>query len=248
MATEKLYAELASWWPLLSPVADYEEEASSYYALLRDNSDGTTTSLLELGCGGGNNAFFMKRHFTDVALVDRAPAMLALSRQLNPDCAHAEGDMRSVRLGRQFDCVFVHDAVCYMTTHADLKNAVETAFLHCRPGGVALFCPDFLRENFDSSTDDGGEDGHGRSMRYLEWTWDPDPTDSTYTVDYAYMLRDVDGSVTVEHDRHIEGLFGRDEWLGILSHAGFNASCVPIEHSQLDPGRYQVFVARRPKR
>ena len=32
-------------------------------------------------------------------------------------------------------------AIDYMTTAEDLARAVTTAFVHCRPGGVALFAP-----------------------------------------------------------------------------------------------------------
>ena len=89
--------------------------------------------------------------------------MRAVSLALNPDCEHVAGDMRSVRLGRQFDAVFVHDAVCYMTTESDLQLAIETAFVHCQPGGVALFAPDFVRDTFRPGTDHGGsDDGRAR--------------------------------------------------------------------------------------
>jgi SAM-dependent methyltransferase len=203
-------------------------------------------TVLELGSGGGNNASFMKSHFT-MTLVDPSPGMLANSRALNPDCEHVQGDMRTVRLGRQFDAVFVHDAVMYMTTEDDLKAAVETAFVHCRPGGAALFAPDYVRETFEPSTEHGGHDGDGRAMRYMAWCWDPDPSDTTYTVDYSYLLRDRDGSVRVEHDRHIEGLFPREQWLRIMRDAGFEPRVVPFNHSELEPGRYQVIVARRPE-
>jgi hypothetical protein len=154
--------------------------------------------------------------------------------------------MRDVRLGRRFDCVFVHDAVAYMTTEDDLRRAVETAWVHCEPGGAALFAPDHLRETFRSSTDHGGNDGGKEGLRYLEWTWDPDPEDGTYVVDYAYLLRSADGSVRVVHDRHVEGLFSRADWLRLLSEAGFRPEVVPFDHSELEPGTYQVFVARKP--
>jgi hypothetical protein len=85
-------------------------------------------------------------------------------------------------------------------------------------------------------------------LRYLEWTWDPEPADNTYVVDYAYLLRTADGAVRVEHDRHIEGLFGRGDWLRLLSAAGFEARRVPFEHSELEPGTYELFVAVRPDR
>ena len=60
----------------------------------------------------------------------------------------------------------------------------------------------------------------GRGLRYLEWRWDPDPADNTYLVEYAFLLRESDGSVMVEHDRHTEGLFPRADWLVWFEEAG----------------------------
>src|SRR5437867_8072059 len=140
-------------------------------------------------------------HF-QMTLVDLSPAMLDLSRSLNPECEHLAGDMRTVRLGRVFDAVFVHDAIMYMTTEDELRQCIETAFTHCNTPGRALFMPDVVRENFVSLTTHGGHDGEGRGIRYIEWTFDPDPSDTTYTVDFAYLLRDVNGPVRVVHDHH----------------------------------------------
>jgi SAM-dependent methyltransferase len=241
----KLYEELAAWWPLLSAPADYEEEAAFYANTLAAASERSIRTVLELGSGGGNNASWMKRRW-EMVLVEPSAGMRDVSRALNPECEHLEGDMRTVRLGRQFDAVFVHDAVCYMTTEADLRMAIETAFVHCRPGGVALFCPDHVRENFRPSTDCGGHDGNLRGLRYLEWAWDPDPTDTTYLVDYSYLLRERDGDVRVEHDRHVEGLFARADWIRWLTEAGFReARSVPFEHSELEHGSHEIFVAKR---
>jgi SAM-dependent methyltransferase len=241
----KLYSELADWWPLLSAPADYAEEAAIYQRLLIGACVRPPHTLLELGSGGGNNASHLKARF-GMTLVDPSPGMLEHSRRLNPECEHVQGDMRDVRLGREFDAVFVHDAVCYMTTEPDLRAAIATAFVHCRPGGAALFVPDHVRETFAPSTDHGGHDGDGSCLRYLEWTWDPDPADTTYTVDYAYLLRERDGSTRAVHDRHIEGLFARADWLQWLAEAGFEPSVATIEHSELRPGTYHGFVARRP--
>jgi SAM-dependent methyltransferase len=241
----KLYGELASWWPLLSSPDDYAEEAAFYRGTLLRFCELPPHTLLELGSGGGNNASHLKTDF-EMVLVDRSSGMLDVSRVLNSECEHVEGDMRTVRLGREFDCVFVHDAVAYMTTQADLGRALETAFVHCRPGGAALFAPDHLRDNFRSSTGHGGHDGPDRSLRYLEWTWDPDPDDTTYVVDYAYLLREGDGSVRVESDRHTEGLFTRGDWLRILADVGFRPHVIPFDHSELEPGTLEVFVGTKP--
>jgi SAM-dependent methyltransferase len=241
---QKMYAELAEWWPLLSPPADYKEEAAFYARVIEQACARPLRTVLELGSGGGNNASFFKRRF-EMTLVEPAAGMRNLSRALNPECEHIDGDMRTVRLDRRFDAVFVHDAVCYMTTEADLRMAISTAFVHCQPGGVVLFCPDFVRETFKSSTDHGGGDGASRGLRYLEWVWDPDPSDTTYLVDYAYLLREADGTVRVEHDRHVEGLFTRADWLRLLLDAGFEGHSVPFEHSDLLPGAHEVFVAKK---
>jgi SAM-dependent methyltransferase len=183
-----------------------------------------------------------------MTLSDVSPGMLAVSRELNPDCEHVRADMRRLELAREFDAVFVHDAICYMTTEADLRSAFETAFRHCRPGGTALFVPDYTKETFRASTDSGGHDAaDGRGLRYLEWAWDPDPSDTRYLVDYAYLLREADGRVQVHHDRHLEGLFPRSDWLRLLGEVGFEARARPLEHSEVDYAA-EMFLGRRPTR
>ena len=252
----RLYSELAEWWPLLDDPADYAEEAGVYGDLLAEACDAPIESLLELGSGGGNSASHLKRRFHRLVLTDVSEHMLAVSRALNPECEHRVGDMRTLRLGRTFDAVFVHDAVCYMTTEADLRRAIETAWVHCRPGGAVLFAPDYVRENFRAGESTGGCDersssdagGEGRrGLRYLEWVWDPDPGDTEYLVDFAFLLRERDGSVRAVQDRHVEGLFARDRWLDLLASVGFEAGSVPLVLSDVEPGRHELFVARRPR-
>ena len=70
--------------------------------------------MLELGCGGGSLAFHFKAQL-QLTLTDRSAAMLEVSRAMNPECEHVLGDMRTLNLGREFDRVFLHDAVMYPT-------------------------------------------------------------------------------------------------------------------------------------
>jgi len=219
----RLYREFASWWRLLSADADYAPEAAFARERLVSACESPPKTLLELGCGGGNNASHLKAHF-EMTLTDLSPQMLAVSRALNPECEHIEGDMRTLRLGRVFDAVFVHDAVGYMTTEDDLRRAIETAHVHCREGGVALFMPDFVKEIFRPGTRHGGNDDGIRGMRYLEWDFDPDPSDTTYLTHFAYLLREEDGSVRLEHDLHTMGIFPRGVWLRLLEETGFAAT------------------------
>jgi hypothetical protein len=144
-----------------------------------------------------------------------------------------------VRLGRTFDAVFVHDAVCHMTTEEDLRALMETAFEHCRPGGVALFVPDEVRESFVPTTDHGGNDTKRGSVRYVQWTTDPDPTDTTIQVDFGILLRDEQGTMRVVHERHTLGLFARSVWLRLLRSVGFKPTVVRDEYVR------DLFLARR---
>ena len=236
----KLYLELAEWWPLFSPPGeDYAEEAAYVRALLDEASGGGIGTLVELGSGGGNNASFLKAHYA-LTLVDLAEGMLRVSRALNPECEHAQGDMRSVRLGRVFDAVFVHDAIGYLTSEADLAAALVTAGVHCRPGGAAVFAPDYVCETFRPGTETGGEDGtDGRGVRFLEWVHELESAGTTYRVDYVIALREAGGEVRVVHDRHVEGVFPRATWLSLLAAAGFEARVVH------DPWGRDLFVCRR---
>jgi len=171
----RIYSDLAPWFHLLTHPSDYEEEADFIERVVDAVADGPASTLLELG----NNASHLKGRFT-CTLTDLSPAMLELSRSINPQCEHVQGDMRTLRLGRTFDAVLVHDAVMYLTTEDDLRAAIVTAAMHLRPGGVAVFLPDATLESYAPGTDHGGHDGEdGRSLRYLEWTHAPEPGATT---------------------------------------------------------------------
>jgi SAM-dependent methyltransferase len=248
MSLPRLYADLASWWPLLSPPDEsYAEEAAAIIAMLTEALGRCPPTILELGSGGGNNALYLKRH-ARMTLVDLAPAMLAVSRQINPESEHVAGDMRVVRLGRTFDAVVIHDAIMYLLTEDDLAAALVTAHEHLKPGGAVIVLPDCVRETYVPHTESGGEDGaDGRSLRYLIWCQEPTPEPTAlpdggtaFYEDFLMLLRNVDGSVEAVHDRHRFGLFARAAWIAAFRRAGFQAPNV-----RSDPWRQDVFVARK---
>ncbi len=242
-----LYDRLVPWYRLLDPLADHADEAAVYADAFRAALGPGGGTLLELGAGAGHNAFFLKRGLR-CTLTDPSPPMLALSRAINPECEHVVGDMRTLGLGRTFDAVFLHDAIVYMTTEAELRAAIATAFRHTRPGGVAIIAPDCTRESFVEQTQlyEGAEGA--RALRCVEWSWDPDPDDTTCVVDYAFLLRDG-ADLEVVHDRHLEGLFDRATWARVLQDAGFVVHTIvrPLDDVAV-PAAYtdEVFVARRP--
>jgi len=233
-----LYRDLTGWYRLVDPPADHLLETERHReALARGLSSGKLETLLELGAGAGHNAVHLKKHLR-CTLTDLSADMSRLSRELNPECEHALGDMRDLRLGRMFDAVLIHDAVMYMTTKEDLAAAAKTAFAHTRPGGAALFAPDCVRETFREMTELEGSDDGARSARFMMWSWDPDPTDDTYVVDFSFLLRDGT-DVRAVHDRHIEGVFSRAIWREVLESAGF---AVEFVSQKVEDGRVEELV------
>ena len=241
--TMKFYEDLAHWWPLLSAPEEYAEEAGLYWNIItryrRDIQD-----ALELGSGGGNNAFHLK-HKCDWMLTDISPAMIEVSRRLNPECEHLAGDMRTLDLNRTFDLVFIQDAVMFLTTREDLARALRVAHRHLERGGVLFVAPDFFRETFQPSTGHGGHDGPDRSLRYLEWTYDQDSADDQVEIEYVYLLKDQNGKVQSIHEQSVNGIFSRETWRALMTEAGFRVSFEPIEHSELAPGSYIGIVGIR---
>jgi SAM-dependent methyltransferase len=239
----RLYTELAGWWPLISPPSEYAGDA----AVIEEEFAATAPpvrSLLDLGSGGGHVTGHLHRD-RSVTLVDISADMLAVSRRLNPDCQHVLGDMRTIRLGRTFDAVLVHDAVDYVTSQDDLALLIGTAAAHCRPGGIAVFAPDHTAETFRPGTGaGGGHDDNGRQASFTERTTDPDPADDWILAEYEFTLRDADGTVLVVPETHRLGSFSRNAWLALLAAAGFTVTVRPLSAPRRSPR--MLFVGHVP--
>ena len=241
MPVSRLYTDLAKWWPLFSAPEDYAEEAAWIIGAFGRALGRRPATILELGSGGGNTASHLARD-SRMTLVDLHQEMLDVSVRLNPDAEHVQGDMRSVRLGKTFDAVLIHDAIMYMTSVQDLDAALATARAHVAPEGVLVVLPDHLAETIEPHVDTGGHDasdGSGRGVRYIGWTHAPAPNGSTFRVDYAILTREANGAVEIYHDAHTEGVFTRAVWSDAFARAGFAPPKVRV-----DPWKREVFVAR----
>jgi SAM-dependent methyltransferase len=238
------YRELAAYWSLISPVEEYAAEARELLRLLRERRAGART-LLELGSGGGHLAHHLAPEF-ECHLTDLSPAMLGLSRELNPACAHSIGDMRTLDLQRTFDIVLVYDGIDYMTTEHDLGAVFDTAWRHLSAGGLACFIPDDVAESFEPGTDvSGGDAPDGSGARLFEWSEPVAPGETVATVHYSFLIRDRDGQVQTFYERHVCGLFPQATWERLLTERGFHVEVV-VEETDDDRAGRLVFLAHKP--
>ncbi len=246
-----LYQELAPWWSLISPPGEYAQDAATIAAVF-GSADIPVRTVLDLGSGGGHVALHLKAGFS-LTLVDISEQMLEVSRQLNPECTHIRGDMRTLRLAESFDAVLVHDAIDYITTQSDLRRVIDTAYAHCRPGGLAVFAPDHTAETFRAGTGGGGgsEAGWpgsgGRQASFRERTYDPDAGDDWIVAEYEFTLREADGQVLVVPEAHRLGSFRRETWQRLLAQSGFAARALAGVTAGNDGRSPSVlFTGRRP--
>ncbi|MFT4622195.1 MAG: SAM-dependent methyltransferase [Myxococcota bacterium] len=238
----RLYGDLAEWWSVLRPPEEQAELAEVVLGLC-DAVLGPLRSLLELGSGGGHLAVHVPAD-VEVVLVDRSAAMLRASEVLNPSRLHVKGDLRTLRLDRQFDAVLLHDAVMYMLTEGDLAAALAACFAHLRPGGLALVFPDLVREDFEPRTLRGSSLGHdGRAADLVERHFDPDPADSCFSVEFSATLREPGGRVRKVRETHEHGFFDRPTWARLVHDAGFELHWAELPEEM---GISECFLLVRP--
>lgn len=228
--TLRLYNDLSHLWPIISPPSEYMVEAAEWRDLIWGEFGWTGNqpawdprpTLLDLGCGGGHLLSHFTRFF-DTEAVDISPQMLEISQRLNPSTAHHLGDMRTIRLGRTFDVVTIHDAVNYMLTTEDLGAAIETARVHLQPGGLVLLAPDCLQDTFAGSrVVDWTRETEAKNVTFIEYVAQPSPGATTLQSVFVFIIN-RDGEITVEVDRHTSGLFPKSLWMDTITQAGLEA-------------------------
>ena len=238
----RLYDDLAWLFPIITPPEEYAEEATHWRAALRERLGPGRHRILELGVGGGHNLSHLTADY-DATAVDLSEAMLHHCRRLNPDVELHVGDMRTVRLGRTFDAVLIHDAVGHLLTEADLVATFETAAAHLKPGGVLIVAPDLFAETFrPSEVSHATHRAGGLEVTYLEYIYDTDPTDTQVETIMVFMILQ-DGRLRIECDRSAQGLFARPVWTGALETAGFEADSQVFALSEW-PHPYELIVGR----
>lgn len=237
------YNELAWTEDLLVDPGECAAEVAGYVELIRRHATVPPRSLLHLGCGAGAHDVTFQRHFR-VTGVDLSRGMLDKARLRNPDVEYVEGDMRTVRLGREFDAVAIPDSIDYMSSLADLRLALDTAVAHLRPGGILLVVGK-TREQFrdhDFAYTGEREDLH---VTVLENNYVNRYRPDTYEATLVYLIRRR-GVLTIHTECHVLGLFPEAAWKSAFADAGLSLQQAELgglyERYLLDGGEYPLTV------
>ena len=126
---------------------DYVAESEYINALIQRHARGSK-SLLDLGCGTGRHAVRLAENGYTVVGIDRSKGMLtqagAQREKLPPlvreRLSFLEHDIRTIRLGEQFDVVVaLFHVISYQTSNEDVLAAFATAKVHLRSHGLFIF-------------------------------------------------------------------------------------------------------------
>jgi 2-polyprenyl-3-methyl-5-hydroxy-6-metoxy-1,4-benzoquinol methylase len=142
--TTEVFGEYAAYYDRLYARKNYASECDFVEGLLMAHGGAQPRTILDLGCGTGGHSMPLVGRGYSVVGVDRSASMLrearTKAREAGMKIEFAEGDVRTVRLGRRFDAVLCMFAVIgYQTTNADVAAAFRTVRAHLEPGGLFVF-------------------------------------------------------------------------------------------------------------
>lgn len=181
--------------------------------------------LLDVGCGTGGHLVYLREWYECVG-IDYSPEMLAVARKKLPDLPLHQGDMRTFDLVQQFDLVIcLYSAIGYMTTPADLQQAVNTMARHVAPGGLLMFDGWFAPDQFDPNrigilAIDEPNFKLARTYRNQK--------NGTLSIMEMHHLVNTPERADYFVERHEMGLYTPDEYVAALQSAGLRAEVDPI--------------------
>jgi SAM-dependent methyltransferase len=241
MAEARLYGELSELWRYVSPPENYVEEVATFVTRFRRHGVPDGGRVLHLGSGGGSIDYHLKQTYA-VTGVDVSQEMLAYARRINPEVVYLEGDIRTVRLGKTFDAVLLHDAISYMTSIEELEMAYRTASAHLEVAGVMVTLPEELRTRLANNAPEVSTESDGsKTVTMIEVVHDEDPSDHQFENTFVFLIREA-SDLRVEVDRHINGVFELEEFTGAMQSAGFETFVEDWELSDWTPGQEMPLI------
>jgi SAM-dependent methyltransferase len=136
------FLESAELYDAIYHFKNYQREGERLRKLIGRLVPGART-LLDVGCGTGEHARFLKQYYA-VDGIDLNSRYLEAARTKNPAGKYRCSDMTDFDLGSSYDvvtCLF--SAIAYVKTIERVERAILSMARHVRPGGALLVEPWF---------------------------------------------------------------------------------------------------------
>lgn len=192
-------------------------------------------SVLDIACGTGHHLAAFAATVPRTVGVDLSEDMCRRAASRYPDLTFRYGDMRSMRLGEQFDlvtCLF--SSIGHMGTVEEMTAALVTMRVHLAPGGVCVVDPWWTPERFidghvDSFTGQMEEDTVSRVSHSVE-------QDGKSIVTVDYLVTSPATGTRHLRESHAITLFRHEEYQQAFEAAGLDAKLV--QHHLFPRGLY----------
>jgi SAM-dependent methyltransferase len=97
------------------------------------------SSILDIGCGTARDLDVLSRYCQDCWGVDYLPEMISYAKEHRPHLNLHVGDMRTVRLNRQFDAILcMGSTFMYALSETDIEETLETFRYHSHKGTLLI--------------------------------------------------------------------------------------------------------------
>jgi ubiquinone/menaquinone biosynthesis C-methylase UbiE len=236
MTKQLLHSKLAKYYDRVYSFKDYLDEAVRLQNLIIKYSESGGNSLLDVACGTGLHLKHLKDDFSCTG-ADISKSMLRIARKNAKGVTFKEADMKTLRLGKQFDVIVcLLSSIGYVKTTASLEKTIRNFSQHLKKGGLALIEPSHAKSFYVSgepriTTYDGKEAKIAR-MNYTNFR------QATAVLNMHILIAERGKDAKYFLDRHELGLFGINSTLRIMKAAGLKSKYLK---NGLMPGR-ELFV------
>lgn len=245
------YTHLAKFYDRLMAV-DYQRWEAYLRSILKRHNC-APQNLLDLGCGTGNLTIPLARRGYTLTGIDISAEMVgaavAKAERENLMISFLVQDMRSLAVaGAPFDAVFsACDALNYLLTAEDLRQAFQAVGRHLKSGGLFLFdlnSAKKLRRIY-------GEHSYADLAEDFGYFWDNefDPHSNICAMELTFFVRLENGFYQRISERHQQKLWYPPEIEKVAEDTGFlTLACydfLSFEPCSQNSERWQIVLKRQ---
>lgn len=236
MNQQLLHHTLAKYYDNIYCFRDYLDESVRLQNLIEKYLETGGNSVLDVACGSGLHLKHLKDDFSCTG-VDISKAMLKLARKNVEGVNFKEADMKTLKLGKQFDVVMcLFSSIGYVKTYLNLERTIQGFSRHIKEGGLVLIEPSHAESAYVQGepriTTYDGKDMKIARVNYASLR------QALAVVNMHILIAEKGVDAKYFVDRHDLGVFGVDETLRIMAEAGLKAKYLK---GGLMPGR-ELFI------
>ena len=236
MTQQLLHNKLAKYYDRVYSFKDYLDEAVRLQNLIIKYLESGGNSLLDVACGTGLHLKHLKDDFLCTG-VDVSKSMLKIARKNTKGVTFKEADMKTMRLGKQFDVILcLLSSIGYVKTATSMEKTIWNFSKHLKKGGLALIEPSHTKSAYVN-----GEPritAYDRKEAKIARVTYTNFRQATAVLNMHLLIAERGKDAKYFVDKHELGLFGINNTLRVMKAAGLKSKYLK---NGLMPGR-ELFV------